>query len=191
MSQKRWYDFESQLSKIVRSMELMNDNSQIKFGERLLDLSEQLICERGGANYMESLSLDIKEGLEKANAKNRWYDKHEKLHLAFKNLYSLNNGDRRQIAVLMMTPIKIVKAYETYCKVNGQKPDLNIIDEIMRTCLTSGSQRAENLYQIYLVDSSYFQQMNDNKPLRNNNIKKSDTLWSDLLMTVQRAMAIA
>lgn len=189
MSHKRWYDLESHLSQVVRAMEFMNETSQVKFGERLFELSEELILEKGGSDYLANLSDDVKAGLEKANSKSRWYDRHEKLHLAFKNLYSLPNSERRQIAVMMVTPIKIVRGYEKHCKNSGQVPDSIIVDEILRTCLTSGPKRAENLYQIYLVDASHYEQSTGTNG--NGKGSKEDGVWSELLTSIQKALTLA
>lgn len=139
---------------MVRAMESMNIESQMRFADKMLELSEALLQACGGQDYIISLDPKRREGLDKSKARNRWYDRYESLHQAFNNLYALSSGDRRTLAMQLHTPIQIVEAYERYCKQADQSPDQRVVEEILRTSLREGPERARRLYAIYLSDFS-------------------------------------
>ncbi|HEY9685546.1 MAG TPA: hypothetical protein V6C52_01075 [Coleofasciculaceae cyanobacterium] len=183
MAFQRWYDFDVRLSGVVRSMESMSERNQEYFAEKLLELSEYLLEERGGEEYLTALHPKKKEGLEKAQSKKRWYDKSESLHRAFNNLYALTTEDRQEVATRMTTPILIVEAYEKQCETMHLEPDVKIVEEILRTCLTEGQERAKRLYALYMNDFSVFQGKNMAGATPENTMLSG--LWSSLLKNIQ------
>jgi hypothetical protein len=183
---KRWYDFDQRLSVVVRAMEFMSTNSQCHFADKLLELSEALLVQRGGETYIEMLEPKKKTGLEKADAsKGRWYDRQETLHKAFVNLYALPNEDRQEVAARMVTPIQIVEGYERYCRKERKEPDILVIEEVLRSCFVEGQDRARRLYALYLSDPSDF------LPKRQAVWPPDESrgMWSSLLESIQTVLA--
>jgi hypothetical protein len=180
---QRWYDFDVRLSGVVRSMESMSERNQEYFAKKLLELSEFLLEERGGEAYLSSLHPKKKEGLEKAQSKKRWYDKSESLHRAFNNLYALTTEDRQEVATRMTTPILIVEAYEKQCETMHLEPDVKVVEEILRTCLTEGQERAKRLYALYMNDFSMFQGNGVVGGVPENTMLSG--FWSSLLKNIQ------
>ncbi len=178
MSQRRWYDIDPRLSKVVHAMEFMNRDSQFYFGDKLYEMSEALLAQRGGDEYLANLDAKKKEGLTKARSKHRWYDRNESLHKAFNNLYALSGQDRREIAVQLETPIQIVEGYERHCNHHGSKPEMRVIEEILRSSFIEGRERACKLYALYLYD--YSQPKHPEAP---------EGLWTNLLKSLQKAMS--
>jgi hypothetical protein len=182
LAYKRWYDCDAKLSTMVRAMEVMNLPSQRYFAQTLLELSEMLLAERGGETYLRALEEGKKAGLEKSKAKNRWYDRYETLHRAFNNLYTLKSEDRREIAIRLSTPISIVAGYERQCRKTGQEPDVKVVEEILRTALSQGHERARRLYSLYLTD---FEEELNNSSRRKSGKTESKGFWTQFLETLQ------
>jgi hypothetical protein len=182
---QRWYDTDLRLSAVVRSLELLNEQSLEYFAEKLLEISESLLSEHGGADYLESLDPRKKAGLEKAQTnRKRWYDRQENLHKAFNNLYALTPKDRREVASRLTTPILIVEAYERYCRQEEVTPDIRVIEEILRTCLLEGHERAKRLYSLYMNDFS--------KMLPKSQAEETqEGFWTGLLKNIQSILAPA
>jgi hypothetical protein len=182
MTQRRWYDIDPRLSAVVHAMEFMNRDSQFYFGDKLYELTETLVSRRGGEEYLATLDKRKQEGLTKARSnKHRWYDRNEHLHKAFNNLYALSGQDRREIASQLETPIQIVEGYEKHCLRQGLKPEMRIIEEILRSSFIEGKERARKLYSIYLYD--YFSSGQARHPEA-----QGDGLWSHLLKRFQDAL---
>lgn len=181
MTYRRWYDTDPRLSAVVHAMEFMNRDTQSYFGEKLRELSESLLVQRGGDDYLAGLDAKKKEGLNKSGSKHRWYDRSESLHRAFNYLYALPGGDRRDIAVRLETPIQIVEGYERHCQRQGIKPEMRIIEEILRSSFMEGRERTRKLYSLYLYDyESAMPPMHPEAP---------EGLWSQLLKRVQEALS--
>lgn len=184
MSFKRWHDTDPKLSAFLQSMEHINGGSRKRFAEKLRELSEILLAERGGAEYLENLDYRKKEGLRKAEAKNRWYDQLDDLHDALQNLYALNSADRREVAGRLSLPIRIVEGYEKYCKAQSQLPDNRVIEEILRTSLVDGEERARRLYDHYLSAlRADIPQMNQARKAKA--AKAKNGVWTSLLQSLQ------
>jgi hypothetical protein len=188
MTYRRWYDADPKVSAVVHAMEDLNRDSQVYLAQKLVDLSETLLAELGGDAYLETLDPQKKEGLNKADSKNRWYDRDERLHRAFKNLYALPNIQRRELATRLASPIQIVEGYEKHCNRQGSKPEMRIVEEILRSCFVEGQERARKLYSVYLYDFSV------SVPQRQQRQEESvedepQGIWSLLLRRLQEAMA--
>ena len=183
MVYKRWYDYDAKVRTMVKSMEFMNVKNQLYFAEKLLEMSEQLLLERGGDSYLSSLEVNVKQGLEKSKAKKRWYDSFEVLHRAFNNLYALTPEDRQELAIRLSTPIRIVEGYERQCRKQGQDPDIKVVEEILRTALSQGHERARRLYVLYLTD---FPAENAQK---NSNQNQQKGLWTRFLENLRTALS--
>ena len=189
MSYRRWYDVDPRLSAVVHAMEDLNRDSQIYMAQKILELSESLLVDLGGEEYLKGLDEKKQAGLDKAGSnKNRWYDRDERLHRAFKNLYALPNTERRDIAIRLATPIQIVEGYEKHCARQGSAPEMRIIEEILRSSFVQGSERARKLYSVYLHDFSATAtpERSHDKASKDSN---SGSLWSHLLRSLQEAMA--
>ncbi len=189
--QKRWYDTDQRLSVVVHTMEAMNVESQQRFANKLLELSEELLHELGGQEYIQTLDERKVEGLSKSQAKKRWYDAYETLHRAFNNLYTLDGDSRRYIATQLVIPIQIVEGYEKHCKRERKEPDARVVEEILRSCFTQGQERTKRLYSLYLNDFSreleaHKQQQKAKQQQFGN---EGDGLWSQLLGNLQKALA--
>jgi hypothetical protein len=83
----------------------------------------------------------------------------------------------------MTTPILIVEAYEKQCETMHLEPDVKIVEEILRTCLTEGQERAKRLYALYMNDFSVFQGKNMAGATPENTMLSG--LWSSLLKNIQ------
>lgn len=189
MSFKRWYDFDQRLSTVIRAMEFLNQGSQFHFADKLLELSEELMVQRGGTDYLATLDPKKQAGLEKASqSKARWYDQTDSLHRAFTNLYALPNEDRREIASRMVTPIQIVEGYERHCRKEGKEPDIRVIEEVMRSCFVEGQERARKLYSLYLTDPSEFLAKRPNLAASAPE-ESSRGMWSNLLESIQTVLS--
>ncbi len=188
MSYRRWYDVDPKLSNVVHAMEFLNPDTQIYFAEKLLELTRALMMAQGGETYLEALDDRKKEGLSKSQAKKRWYDRHETLHQAFNNLYALSAIDRREIAMKLAMPIRIVEGYEKHCARQDNVAEASVIEEILRSSFVEGNQRAQKLYSIYLMD---FSGQPGQPPSSTNQAAKSQAptgLWSHLLKKFQEAL---
>lgn len=181
MAFKRWYDNDSKLSNVVRAMERMEPSTQQHFAEKLRDLTEDLVFDHGGEAYLATLEPKVREGLNKAQSKNRWYDRYEDLHQAFNNLYALPPGDRREVASRLETPIEIIRGYERHCKETEQAPDSKVIVEVLRTSLVEGPARAKRLYALYLGNFPSTDAV-ENPP------EEQKGLWTRLLESIQSAL---
>ena len=135
MEQKRWYDEDKKLSIVVKAMECMDISTQLKFADKLLELSRELVLEKGGEQLLASLDEEKRRALEKARNRRRWYDQIEELHLAFNNMYAMTALGRREMATKFATPIMLVGAYEKHCRKEGCEPVMRIIQEILWTSL--------------------------------------------------------
>ncbi|MCE3234519.1 MAG: hypothetical protein K0Q50_699 [Vampirovibrio sp.] len=181
MTYRRWYDTDPKLSAVVHAMESLNRDTQIYFADKLYELSEGLLTQRGGDDYLAGLDARKKEGLTKARSKHRWYDQNESLHRAFNNLYALPGGDRRDIAIQLETPIQIVEGYEKHCARHGSNPEMRVIEEILRSSFMEGRERARKLYSLYLYD--YSAATHPSHP------EVPEGIWSQLLKRVQEALS--
>lgn len=190
MAYRRWYDADPKLSSVVHAMEFLNKDTQLYFAGKVLELAEALLTQQGGEAYLDTLDERKKEGLNKSQAKNRWYDRHETLHKAFNYLYALPAIDRREIANKLETPIKIVEGYERHCTRQDKAPETSVIEEILRSSFVEGQERAKKLYSIYLMDLSAPRPLQSVKasPLKNDTPEVSTGLWSHLLKKFQEAM---
>lgn len=189
MAYQRWYDKDPRLSAVVKSMEFMNDATQRRFADKLLTLSEELMAERGGYEYIEKLDPNKKDALGKAQSnKKRWYDQYESLHRAFNNLYALPMEDRREIAARLSTPIDIVAAYERHCTRQRVRPDLNVVEEILRTSLQDGAERARKLYALYTDDFRHELETANKRPY---GAAADRGMWTALLENLQDMLAPA
>jgi hypothetical protein len=186
MTYRRWYDADPKVSAVVHAMEELNRDSQLYLAQKLVELSESLLAELGGDAYLEALDPQKKEGLNKADAKNRWYDRDDRLHTAFKNFYALPNIQRRDVASRLATPIQIVEGYEKHCNRQGSKPELRIVEEILRSSFVEGQERARKLYSVYLHDFSI---SSPQRPQEEKGAEEPQGLWSHLLRRLQAAMA--
>lgn len=190
MAYRRWYDVDPKLSSVVHAMESLNKDTQLYFAGKVLELAEVLLGQQGGEAYLETLDERKKEGLNKSQAKNRWYDRHETLHKAFNYLYALPAIDRREIATKMETPIKIVEGYEKHCARQDKAPETSVIEEILRSSFVQGQERAKKLYSIYLMDLSAPRPLQAVKAGHDKKNQKGEStgLWSNLLKRFQEAM---
>lgn len=183
MSYRRWYDADPRLSTVVRTMECMGETIQRQFAEKLLELSEEWVLIQGGEAYLSALNTKKQDGLQKSNAKKRWYDQYETLHRAFNNLYALDDLSRRSIAEKLSLPIEIVKGYEQHCRDLDKQPEMSVIDEVLRTCFKERPERARRLYSVYLPDF--------NEALRTHEQERhaaSKGVWETLLESIQSAL---
>lgn len=190
MAYRRWYDVDPKLSSVVHAMEFLNKDTQLYFAAKVLELAEALLKQQGGNAYLETLDDRKKDGLNKSQAKNRWYDRHETLHKAFNYLYALPAIDRREIANKLETPIKIVEGYEKHCVRQDKSPETSVIEEILRSSFVEGQERAKKLYSIYLMDLSAPRPLQSVKGGRGNKNQKEEStgLWSNLLKKFQEAI---
>lgn len=167
-------------------MERMSERNQQYFAKKLLELSQQLMKERGGEEYMSALHPKKQEGLEKSESRKRWYDNDETLHQAFNNLYALAPDDRREVAARLTTPIMIVEAYEKNCQDEGREPDIEVVDEILTACLTEGQERAKGMYALYMGGftggTPYGRRRTDSQ-------EAAPGFWSHLLKDIQGLLA--
>ncbi len=150
---KRWYDIDEQLSIVVHTMEKLTFVSQLTFANTLLDLSERILMEKGRDEYLANLDEERQKGLEKSIDKRRWYDRYPTLHKAFNNLYALRDEDRHEIADILLVPCQIVQLYEQYCERRNRETDPKVIQEILRTSIVEGPNRAKRLYSIYTSEA--------------------------------------
>lgn len=177
---KRWYDEDKKLSIVVKAMEAMDITTQLKFADKLLELSRELLRDRGGdKEVLEALEADKKAALEKAQSRRRWYDQYESLHQAFNNLYVLNEQDRGSLANRLVVPVQIVEGYERSCREKGDQPNLEVVDEILRTSLLEGPERANKLYDLYALEASISPQQKS----------KPKGVWSEVIASLQKALS--
>jgi phage-related protein len=190
MTYRRWYDADPRVSAVVHAMEDLNRDSQLYLAQKMLELSETFLVDLGGDTYLAALDPKKQEGLNKADSKNRWYDRDDRLHKAFKNLYALPNSERRDIAMRLATPIQIVEGYERHCMRQGTKPEMRIVEEILRSSFVEGQERARKLYSVYLYDFVVAAASTPNA--RSDESVEEEPkggLWSHLLRSLQEAMA--
>jgi hypothetical protein len=182
---QRWYDSDPRLSAVVRTMECMGETIQRQFAAKLLELSEEWLQIQGGTEYLSQLDTKKQEGLQKSNAKKRWYDQYESLHKAFNNLYALDPLSRRNIAEKLSLPIEIVKGYEQHCIEMEKSPEIKVVEEILRTCFNEGSERAKRLYAVYLPEFNEALRAHENS---RNAKRVSKGVWETLLENIQSVL---
>ncbi len=186
MAYKRWYDFDQRMSTVVRAMEKLSRGTQIRFAEKLLELSEEMLLHQGGQNYLTGLDEQRLHGLQKATtSKARWYDRHETLRMAFLNLYALTNDDRRAIAARMLMPVRIIEGYERSCKSSGNAPDFLVIEDVLHTCFRQGAAHASKLYSLYLSDSANLKP----KEIADYPKPRNTGVWTALMESLQTALS--
>jgi hypothetical protein len=185
VSYRRWYDTDPRLSAVVRTMECMGETIQRQFAEKLLELSEEWMLIQGGNAYLSALDTKKQDGLQKSHAKKRWYDQYETLHKAFNNLYALDEFSRRSIAEKLSLPIEIVKGYEQHCQEMDKKPEMSVIDEVLRTCFKERPERARRLYSVYLPE---FNQALRALEQERHAHKAYKGVWETLLESIQSAL---
>jgi len=149
---RRWYDDDPKLKKVIETFEHLNGDVQLKFAAKFLEMSERLLSQLGGHEYLATLEMPKQEAMQKSSARKRWYDRHESLFKAFNNIYALNSYKRRELADMMTLPIQIVQGYERHCKEMGKPPDLKVIEEVLRSCFQEGAERTKKLYAVYLPE---------------------------------------
>ncbi len=187
-TQKRWYDVDQKLSKVVHAMEFMNEESQQRFAGKLLELSQEFLRDLGGTDYIETLDAQKREGISKSRAKKRWYDRYESLHTAFNNLYALDNDSRRFIATQLVTPIQIVEGYEKHCKREGKEPDIRVIEEVLRSAFTQGQERTRRLYSLYLNEFKDELDSHNRQQRKKLETQEEPGLWTLLLQSLHSVL---
>lgn len=187
MSYRRWYDADPRLSTVVHTMEGMGETIQRQFAAKLLELSEEWMHIQGGNEYLSALDTKKQDGLQKSNAKKRWYDQYESLHKAFNNLYALDDLSRRNIAEKLSLPIEIVKGYEQHCQDMDKSPEIKVVEEILRSCFREGAERSRRLYAVYLPEFNEALRRHEQKR-QSKKEAEAKGVWETLLESIQSAL---
>lgn len=144
----RWYDQDIHLSELVRTMELLGEESQILFALLLASFCDEVVRMKGRSFFREMDWAKLK-GLYKSKTGRRWYDEQTVLHVAFNKLYSLTDEDKAGIARKLHVPVLLVGNYETYCKEHRRPLDLDEIQAILSTIFRDGPEKALEIYSVF------------------------------------------
>ncbi|MBY0449172.1 MAG: hypothetical protein K2X01_00920 [Cyanobacteria bacterium] len=147
---KRWYDYDTILSKMVGSLETMTNDSRRLFGYMICCFSKTLILSQTRTEFLFSLNLSKVKGLFKSQAKRRWYDQDPVLHKAFNLLYSLDDENRQIVTEKLFAPASVVREYELACKEEKLKPDPIIVHQIIETCFLQNAEQAREFFRSWL-----------------------------------------
>lgn len=141
---------------VVQSIEFKHESVETFLQQKIILLSEKLMAKKKLGHYIIQIEADIQRAIEKASNARLWQDNQDQIIRAFNHLTMLGSIEKHQISSILITPIRIIKGYEDYCEHIEQAPNLNIIDEILRTSFIAGPERAEKLYHLYLKDTRRF-----------------------------------
>lgn len=144
----RWYDQDIHLSELVRTMELLSEESQILFALLLASFCDEVVRLKG-RSFFKEMDWNKLKGLYKSKTGRRWYDDQTVLHVAFNKLYSLTDEDKAGIARKLHVPVRLVGNYEAYCKEHQRPLDLDEIQAILSTIFKDGPEKALQIYSVF------------------------------------------
>ncbi len=150
---QRWYDQDPFLSTMVYALECMQPESQGRFARLLGQVCDRLLRAQLEASGYQKLDPCVVRGIKKSHLRRRWYDQTPDTQKAFNKLYALTETERNNLAHRFFIAAQLIHRYESYCQQIQTEPNSHTIDEIIRTNLKEGPERALKLYGFYLDES--------------------------------------